>query len=303
MPANAQIYTDALKTYTAAFFAGMGEDQSDWRDLIHELPGDASPKDVLIFLSMSMDLPRFRDRRQYFEVVFHKLELETDEHRKGFKVMDADFLQDRWGMYARAAREMGRSVPIARNRMSWAMMVHGFSGRYGLAYDGQFFFDENHRTLDGHVQRNAWDLAFTPENYDRLYEALETMRLPNGELAFGSGEIETRVWCGPKYRARVHHMFELPHDGNNPRYKQSEYKIVPQLTDAYQDYWFLQAMIEGESRPLVFKEDRPTEFVEQTAPESNAQFEYGQRRYGMNTSHGFAYGRYEVMQGSTGLAA
>jgi phage major head subunit gpT-like protein len=302
MPANQQIYTDALKTYRAAFFAGMGEDTSGWRDYVHELPSDASEEDMLLFLCMSMDLPKFRDRREYFEPAFHQLVIETDEYRKGFKVKDKEFRKDKWGMYASVARDMGRSVPIAQCRTVWDLLCNGFSGVRGMAYDGQFFFDDEHVTDGGLVQSNAWDLEFTPENYDRVYENLETIRLPNGELAF-TGDMTTRLICGPKYRSRAKKMFDLLQDGNNPRYQQSEYRVVPHLSGSWANYWFLQVMLAGESRPLMFKEELATRFVEQSAPESEAQFEFAERRYGVDSDWGLSFGRWEVMQGSTGASA
>jgi phage major head subunit gpT-like protein len=98
-------------------------------------------------------------------------------------------------------------------------------------------------------------------------------------------------------------MFDLTQDGNNPHYKQSEYTIVPLLSGARANYWFLVLELPGVVRPLLYKEEVAPELVEQTAPESEAQFEHGERRYGVNASHGFAYGRYETIQGSTGADA
>lgn len=303
MAANLKLYKQAQRAYRAAFFAGLGEDTSGWSDYVWRLSANMSTKELVLFLSMSRDLPKFSGRREYFEAVFHKLELETDEYLKGFKVREKEFRQDKWGLYIRMAREMGKSVPIAQTRTVWDLLCSGFSGRRGLAYDGQFFFDAEHTTDDGLVQSNAWTLELTPDNYDTVYANLETMRLPNGELAYG-GELKTRLMCGPKYRSRCKVMFDLHQNGNNPRYGQSEYRIIQHLSGEWADYWFLMALVgDQESRPLVFKEETPTEFVEQTAPDSDAQFDFRERRYGVNADWGMDYGRFEVIQGSTGADA
>jgi phage major head subunit gpT-like protein len=302
MPANAKIYRDAQRSYTAAFFAGMGEDTSGWNDMVTRLDPTATVRDIVIWLTMNVDLPRFRGRRVYSDVMFHSIELATDEYKKGMKVPEREFRRDRWGLWIEAARGMGRSVSIAHNRTVWDLLVHGFSGLRGLAYDGQFFFDDEHRTIAGEAQRNAWDLPLTPENYDTVYANLETIKLPNGEFAHGGGPMTTRILAGPKYRSMLRKMLDLPHDGNNPRYQQSEYRIIPQLSGPFADYWFLLLVLGGHARPVFFKEEVPPQFAEQVRPDTDAQFEHGERRYGVDAEWGMTFGRWEVMQGSTGAA-
>ena len=252
-----------------------------------------------MFLTLDVELPRFQGRREYFQPVFHSIDIQTDEFKKGISIPDREWRRDRWGVYLQAVRELGRHVPIAQNRAAWDLLCHGFTGLRGLAYDGQPFFDDQHRA-SGQAQRNGWTLRLTPENYDTVYANLETIRLPNGELAHGSGSMTTRVLCGPKYRSLCVRMFDLTHDGNNPHYRQSEYQIIPQLSGPWADYWFLMIALPGASRPLIFKEEVAPQFVEQTSPESDARFDFGDRRFGVDADFGLAYGRWETIQGSTG---
>lgn len=296
---NKPIYDRATVGYRAAFFEGLSESTDAWRQFTFDVSHTGS-EEVVIWASMDADMPEFKGQRQYVDVEFHQLDIKAIERLKGFRVPRKDQRSDRWMLYSGKARQLGRDVRIAENRLGFDFLKQGFAATYGLAYDGQLFFDTDHPRANGALQSNIQAGLLSATNYDSAYEKLFTLEQPDGTLA-NDGDVPTLLIVGQKNRSTATDILKLRKLESNPNFMQSELLVSGQLRDAFADYWYLVALHpDEETRPIWFKEEMTPEMVVQVDPNVGQVFEDNQARYGVNADSGFGYGRYETVVGSQG---
>jgi phage major head subunit gpT-like protein len=309
MPAvNQQIYADARRAYRAAAMTGLGEAKfaEELGNWTRRVDGEATTEDIFIWAELDRDLPEFKDRREYSAPTFHKISIRATDRGKGMKVPAEAYRKDKWGVYTSLARDMGRSVPIAKIRLMWKMLLAGFGGSMGLAYDGQFFFDTDHKGRDAEgrpiQQSNRSTLPLSGDNFEAIAAQLMGLRLQNGELV-GHTFDDLHVTAGPSKRALLKEIFELTRNGDNKHYKAATWDISPYLVGDHADFWFVSVRTDDDCKPLIIKEEFAPEFVEQTAPDTNAMFEFRERRFGINANFGMAFWRWEFTVGSDGTGS
>lgn len=311
MAANRKVYDRALRGYRAAFQSAFGMIPGLMEWMAFRLDGSSTLVEEELFPTLQdADVPRFKDRRIYKDIKWYSFESMPEVRGEGIRIPRRDFRVDRWAAHMSLFRRLGAFMRRTQHREMVSFLVNGFGGSKGLAYDGQFFFDD-HADNSGATWTNAHNLALTAGNFDTVYQALESARWPDGVYALQTAEnYSVSLVVGPALRTTAEEIVQAERQANgatNTRRGRAKVVVLQDLSPsdpdfgAFSDHWFLTTDIgDAEAKPLTFNDADPTELVELTDPDNPATFEDDHYRFGVRGEWGVGYRAPWVVQGSQG---
>lgn len=218
------------------------------------------------------------------------------------KVDDLEDDQANLGVLMDQIADMPDDFVEHKHQLNIDLLVAGFAATKGLAYDGQFFFDSDHR--DGPeqpTQRNVRaGLAFSSTNLYTAIADMSIIRRPNGQLA---NLRPTHGLFPEALRGTVEGVLGVPilaNGASNPHYRRVE-PIYDSRLDAagFNDGWFLFDLSKR-IKPLVHADRKAVGFRAKISPTGEKMFDEDVAEWGADARYNAAYYFWQVAWGSDG---
>ena len=297
MAALTQVQIDALKTtLIARWNAGLKLSPDDWKK-IAKLVKSNGKSNTYEWLSQ---FPAFREwvgsrlhkvfKETAYTVVNRKFESTVDVQR-------TDIEDDNIGQYGTLAESAGQSATDLKNDLVFQALSAGFAS---VCYDGQYFFDTDHKDEDGPVQSNKGTKVLSAASYSaaraQMMSLLDAKSTPLGimpNLLVVPPQLEEA--------ARKILYAEQIEGTTNTLKNTAELLVAPWLA-ANPTAWFLFDTSRA-IKPLIFQQRKKPEFVSMDATNDQNVFMKKQYIYGVDCRDNAGFGLWQLAYGSTGAEA
>lgn len=209
-----------------------------------------------------------------------------------------DVEDDSIGVYRPVIEELGQAAAMHPDELVWGLLKNGFTQP---CYDGQYFFDADHRDGDGPIQSNRGNRKLTPAAYAEARAQQMSLLDDKGKPL---GVIGTLLVVAPKNEQAGLEILQaerLATGATNVYRNTAELLVVPELADM-PDAWFL---IDGSKpvKPLIFQRRKKPEFVSLDQADNENVFMNKKFLYGVDCRDNAGYGLWHLAYGSTGDVA
>jgi phage major head subunit gpT-like protein len=202
-----------------------------------------------------------------------------------------DIEDDSYGVYKPLIEMMGDSAAMHPDRLVFALLKAGFTT---LCYDGQYFFDADHKDGDGPVQSNKGTAAFSATAYAAARAAMQSLKKQDGTPIIINPNL---LAVGPQNDAEARKvLFAEQIDGtSNTMRNTAELMVIPELTTE----WALMDTTKP-IKPLIFQNRKNPEFVTLDSPTDENVFMKKKILYGIDMRCNAGLGLWQLAYGSTG---
>lgn len=295
--------SDVNRAFRAVFLSALGQ-ASRWSDLISERVPMTRGELRLKFAARSSGVHEWLDERIKSKLRAYETSLVAKKWANGLVIDGADLEDDddALGLYRPAIAEMADDFVEHKHQLCIDLLNGGFAGTKGLAYDGQFFFDSDHKDGDGAAQTNVSALPLlnatsAPANFYTVRQQMRAIKKPNGLLA---NLNPTHIIIPQALEATADQLFRLPTlaaGGANPTYNAVEPIIEPRLTST--TAWFLVDAAKP-LKPIIHGDRRNVGMRSRTNPNDDPAYSRDQYEWGGDGRYNCAFYFWQLMQGSTG---
>lgn len=221
----------------------------------------------------------------------------------GLQVKREDLEDDRLGIVRPALDMLGENAARHPDKLIFQLMAAGFAGTLGLAYDGQYFFDTDHKDGNGATQSNKGTDDLDGDAFDDAVLDMESLVDEAGEPLDIS---PTHLVIGPELRAVARALFLMPTlsgGAANPYYQAVKVVVVPRLRTASADKpWFLFDLSKS-LRPFIFQVMEQLKFAAQVQPEAENNFMRRIYRWSCWARYNAGYAMWQTSWGSDGTGS
>jgi len=279
-----------LESGLKAAFYGVydqpGDD--DWKLISMEMSSDGEDEKYA-FLGSNPSMREFKDERVPAGLNSNSFTIANKKFESTIAVDRDAISDDRYAQIVKKVRIMGETARKYYGERAWEVFFEGDGHEYGYCYDGNEFFDTQHKEGKDYatVQSNLLTLALTAENLSAARLAMRNFRDDKGKKLNIVGDT---LVVPPELEETA---FKLTKSATvdasgNVNFHQGQYNVVvrPEITDT--DSWSLVST-KGEIRPLIFQNREPTEFG---SLEGNSEVGFLKDKwlYGVRNRFNFGYG-------------
>ena len=208
-----------------------------------------------------------------------------------------DIEDDAYGVYTPMIKELGRSAATHPDEIVFGLLGKGFTE---TCYDGQYFFDTDHKDEEGPVQSNKGTKALSAESYSaaraQMMGLLDAKSTP-------LGIVPTLLVVPPQLEetARKILFADIIANNTNVLKNTAELLVVPWLAKN-PTAWFLFDNSRA-IKPLIFQQRKKPEFVSMDSVTDANVFMKKQYLYGADCRDNAGFGLWQLAYGSTGETA
>lgn len=203
-----------------------------------------------------------------------------------------DIDDDTYGVYRPLIQMLSDDAAMFPDQLVFSLFKSGFTN---LCYDGQYYFDTDHREDGGPVQSNKGTYALNPVSYGLARAQIMGLKKPNGDPY---RLIPDLLVVGPQNDSigrRI--LFAEQINGTSNEYqKTAELMMVPELGTE----WFLLCT-KKPIKPFIFQERKRPEFVALDNPTDEDVFKHKKILYGIDMRCNAGFGLWQLAFGSTGV--
>jgi phage major head subunit gpT-like protein len=248
-----------------------------------------------------------------------KIQLKNKDWSSGLKLHQNQFKDDKLGLFQTAGMPgLALAARFHRSEFSAQALINGFDGSAfpkissGVGYDGKFFFSTTHAT-------GSNKLTTALDNNGAGIDAAELL-LGSQTSYDGKHKLRgiqgTHLIVGPKLRPIADRLMSsdflvntnaatgVPGTGtqNNPFKGRYQVIVEPELSGAYDDYWFL-ADLGKPWKPMLFqlREEISTSAIvggQGTTNDSEPRFKRGEMWFGAEARYNVGYFEHRLIVGS-----
>lgn len=298
---------DAGRGFMAVFLEGLRKRDDRWRMLVAE--ESASAKSVTQqWMGPGGAVEEWIGPRPMEKFRGYSYTLENKKWANGIKVAVEDIEDDVLGHYRPAIMQAAENFELHRLKLAFQLISTGFAATLGTAYDGQFFFDNDHLDDEESAQTNTATAAFSSA-------ALDTGIKEMGLITDSKGDylsiMPTHLFAPLALRAQVlkvlGNAFILEDSSaNDASVALENYNkgvvtpiLVPWLDQYSSTAWYL-ADLSKAIKPLRYQLRKDVEWQALDRPDSDYVFENDEVRFGGRARYNLGYGFWQVIRGSTG---
>lgn len=209
-----------------------------------------------------------------------------------------DIEDDSIGLYNPIVQSVGLSAATHPDELIFPLLLAGFAS---LCYDGQYFFDEDHKDGNGPIQSNKGVAALDIAPYGAARAQMMSLADDQGNPL----NIVPNLLAVPPQlegKGREILMAERLANGATNIYKDSaELMVVPALA-TNPTAWFLMD-VSKPVKPLIFQQRKKPEFVAMDSMTDESVFMRKEFRYGVDSRDNAGYGLWQLAYGSTGAGS
>ncbi|MFZ5826509.1 MAG: Mu-like prophage major head subunit gpT family protein [Bacillota bacterium] len=206
-----------------------------------------------------------------------------------------DVEDDSIGVYRPVIEQLGISAALHPDELVWDLLKAGFTN---LCYDGQYFFDSDHRDGGGPIQSNRGNAPLSPAAYAA---ARAQMMALQDEAGRPLRIMPNLLVVPPQLEGEGKEILEAEKNaqGATNIYRgTATLLVVPDLADQ-PTRWYLMDTTKP-VKPLVFQRRKKPEFVALDNPDDQNVFMKKQFLYGVDSRDNAGYGLWQLAYGSTG---
>lgn len=227
----------------------------------------------------------------------HGYTIKNESWEATVEVNREDIEDDAYGVYTPMIKELGRSAATHPDEIVFGLLGKGFTE---TCYDGQYFFDTDHKDEDGPVQSNKGTKVLSAASYSaaraQMMSLLDAKSTPLG--------IMPNLLAVPpqlEEAARKILYAEQIEGTTNTLKNTAELLVAPWLA-ANPTAWFLFDTSRA-IKPLIFQQRKKPEFVSMDASNDQNVFMKKQYIYGVDCRDNAGFGLWQLAYGSTGAEA
>lgn len=287
---NAQALQSMYRSFRAIAMTAMTASQPQYTRVATVIPSSAKEEEY----GWLGNLPKMREwigERFINALAAHGFSIKNKPWELTIEVDRDDVEDDRLGVYKPLFEMMGQSAAIHPDELVFALLKNGFTS---LCYDGQYFFDEDHKAGGDAVQSNKTDLVLSAEAYAAARAAMMSLKDEHGKPLRITPDLLVVGPSNDELARRILFAEQINGTTNTMR-NTAELLTVPDL-DAE---WFLLST-KMPLKPIIFQQRKKPEFVGLDRPDDENVFMRKKFIYGMDSRDNAGYGLWQLAYGSTG---
>jgi len=235
------------------------------------------------------------------DAAFEKLnalswEIVNKTWQAGLEVDREDLEDDNLRLLTPASQTLAQEAKRHPLALLADLLNNGFTAK---GYDGQYFFDTDHKDADETAQANAITTALSATSYGTLRAAMRNIKDYKGRPL---NIMPTHLVTGPALEATAKKIVSQELTGNgesNVNFGTAKLITTPYITSA--TAWFLLDLSRA-IKPLVLQTRRSPEFAAQDQPDDEQAFMRKKYRYSVTARYNAGYGLWQLAAGSTGAS-
>lgn len=290
MLVNAAAIQSIYRSFRVLAFQAMASAKPEYLKVATEVPSTKKTEEY----GWLGDLPGMREwigDRVIQNLIAHGFSIKNKSFELTVGVDRDDIEDDSYGVYKPLIEMMGNDAAMYPDRLVFALFISGFTS---LCYDGQYFFDTDHKDGDGPVQSNKGTAIFSDTAYEAARAIMKSLKKTNGDSLIVNPNL---LVVGPQNEGKARRtLFAEQISGtSNVNYKTADLLIVPELTTQ----WFLLDTTRP-IKPFIFQNRKKPEFVTITNPDDESVFMKKKFLYGIDARCNAGFGLWQLAWGSDG---
>ncbi|MTI82736.1 MAG: head protein [Firmicutes bacterium] len=206
-----------------------------------------------------------------------------------------DIEDDSIGLYNPIIQALGHSASMHPDELIFELLPDGFTR---LCYDGQYFFDDDHKDDGGPLQSNKGVAALSPASYSAARAQMMSFK---DEHNRSLNIVPNLLVVPPQLDGMGREILLAERNANgatNVNRNTAELLVVPALSNN-PTAWFLMDTTKP-VKPLIFQRRKKAEFVALDNPSDENVFMRKEFLYGVDCRDNAGYGLWQLAYGSTG---
>lgn len=222
--------------------------------------------------------PQFREwvsDAQFSRMAAYGYAIENKMFQGGIEVLREDIEDDTLNVVRPQIANLAEEAAFHEQDLIYSLVVNGFGGTKGLAYDGQYFFDTDHQDIGGGpIQSNKGTAAFAQASLQAAITAMRSLKDVNGRALRMN---PTDLYVSPQLEFAARTILEQDFIvvatalTNNPLKGIVNLHVWNRLAE-HPAYWFLFDQSKVGVKPFVHQTREPMTFVAQDRPEDDENF-------------------------------
>lgn len=209
-----------------------------------------------------------------------------------------DIEDDTIGIYEPLIQSLADSAARHPDELVFDLLKKGFTQ---LCYDGQYFFDSDHKDGNSPIQSNRGNGKLTAARYATARATMMSYVDDQGRPMRIMPNLLVVSPMNEEIGRKICYNDKLPNGEDNPWRGSAELLVVPDLADT-PDYWFLMD-VSKPIKPIIFQSRKKPQFNYLDDPNSETVFMKKEFLYGVDSRDNAGYGLWQLCYGSTGEVA
>lgn len=227
----------------------------------------------------------------------HGYTIKNESWESTVEVDRDDIEDDAYGVYTPMIKELGRSAATHPDEVVFGLLADGFTKP---CYDGQYFFDDDHKDEDGPIQSNKGTKKLTKEYYSAARSQMMSLLDAKGAPL---GIVPNLLVVPPQLEETAKQILfaEQINGTTNTTKNTAELMVAPWLAKN-PTAWFLMDTSRA-IKPIIFQQRKKPEFVSLDSSTDQNVFMKKQYLYGADCRDNAGFGLWQLAYGSTGVDA
>lgn len=294
MLVNRQAIAAIYKSFSLIFAEAMKAAQPVYTKIATEVPS-STRENVYPWLGKVPRLREWIGDRQIHNLAAHSWTIVNKDWEATIEVDRNDIEDDTLGVYTPIIQQLGEAAELHPDELIFELLLNGFNTR---CYDGQYFFDTDHRDGEGPIQSNMGTKVLSVDSYAAARAQMMSITDEHGRPL---GVIPNLLLVPPQLERTALEIVMAERDrygATNIYQGSAEVLVVPQLA-ANPTSWFLLDT-KKPIRPLIFQRRKAPEFVARDQLTDENVFMRKTFLYGVDSRDNAGYGLWQLAYGSTG---
>jgi phage major head subunit gpT-like protein len=284
----------AANTGFQAKFLQALEATKTWYETLSMVVPSSGPQENYQWAGTIATMKERKDESQFTKLRGYEYTLKNITLQAGIEMDLTDLEDDRIGHYGPQIATLAERAKRHPDTLLFGLMMAGFSNTLGNAYDGQFFFDNDHKDGDGPTQSNVTTAALDATSYAAGWAAMMGFKAEDGSPF---GVQPTHLVVGPALRSAARALLVAERGANgssNIEAGTCELIVSPYIAG---NKWFLYDLSKP-LKPFVTQMRVPNKLEVQDKADGDNFFLRGKVRYQVRGRYNCGFAFWQTAYGS-----